>query len=165
MKIQVGCDFDEFQQYYETLWGTLGNTEEYWVRCNPSHLIVMKEHKKIIGDIIWHESTTEEHKPGDPRDEQDKKILLQLLGGPGEFVELHEVWLMKEYRGKGYGNHFFTFFEQYMREQGVKTIVYYAYNPAALAICRKHQYDEACCLEIKGIEGRIEKMHVFCKAL
>jgi GNAT superfamily N-acetyltransferase len=165
MEIQVGCDFNEFKQYYETLWGNLGNTEEYWVKCNPSHLIVLKEHNKIIGDIIWHESNTEEHKPGDPRGEEDRKILLRLLGGLKEFVELHEVWLRKEHRGKGYGKELFIFFEQYMREQGFKTVVYYAYNPAAIAICRKRGYDEACCLEIEGIEGKREKMHVFYMAL
>lgn len=165
MKIQVGCDFNEFKQYYETLWGKLGETEEYWIRQNPSHLIVMREHHHIIGHIIWHESDTEEHKPGDPRDKEDTEILNKFLGNPCEFVELHEIWLTKEHRGKGYGKKFFTFFEEFMQKQGFETVVVYAYHPAAIAICRKRGFNEVCCLETEGIEGNRETMHVFRIAL
>lgn len=161
MEIQIGCNFDVFKQYYETLWDELGEAEAFYIKQNPSHLIVMKENERIIGNIIWHKSSTEEHKLGDPRDAEDKEILLRLLGGHQEFIELHEVWITKEYRGKGYGKNLFDFFEQFMREQGFKTVVYYAYNPAAIAICRQRGYDEACCLESDGIEGNREVMHLF----
>lgn len=165
MSIQVGSNFDEFKQYYKALWGELGEAEEYYIKQNPSHLIVMRENHRIIGDIIWHESNTEEHWPGNPRDKEDTEILYKLLGNPCNFVELHEVWLTKEHRGKGYGKKFFTFFEEFMRKQGFETVVYYAYHPAAIAICRERGYNEACCLELEGIEGNREMMHVFHIAL
>lgn len=165
MEIQIGCNFGEFKQYYEALWGKLGETEEYWIKQNPSHLIVLKEKNEIIGDAIWHESTTREHKPGDSREIEDQRILLELLGSHCAFVELHEVWIRKEYRGKGYGKKLFSFFEEFMRNNKYTTIIYYAYNPAALAICRKRGYREQSGLRMKGIEGNIESMYVLCKAL
>ncbi|MFW9831134.1 MAG: GNAT family N-acetyltransferase [Candidatus Thorarchaeota archaeon] len=165
MKIQVGCNFETFKQYYEALWGTLGETEADYIQQNPAHLIIIKENEHIIGDMIWHESNTQEHKPGNPRSKEDSAILLRLLGDHQEFIELHEVWLRKEYRGKGYGKKMFAFFEQFIRQQGFKTAIYYAYNPAAIAICRHRKYREAGCIEIEGIEGNREAMHVFHIAL
>ncbi len=165
MEIQIGCDFNEFKRYYEALWGKLGEAEEYWIKQNSSHLVVLRENNRIIGDAIWHESSTKEHKPGDSRDIEDQKILLELLGGHCNFVELHEVWITKEYRGKGYGMRLFAFFEEFMRKKKYTTIIYYAYNPAALAICRKRGYREQMGLRMKGIEGTIESMHVFCISL
>ena len=58
------------------------------------------------------------------------------------FVELHEIWLIKEYRGKGYGDMFHAFFEKSMKKKGYSDIVFYADHPAAVAICRKHGYEE-----------------------
>lgn len=165
MEIHVGYDFEAFKQYYEALWGKLGETEKYYVKQDPSHLIVMTEENTIIGDIIWHKSSTREHIPGNPRDVEDTEIILKLLGKHCEFVELHELWLMKEHRGKGYGKKLLDFFEAFMRTQGFKTVIYYAYHTAAIAICRTRGYDEACCREMQGIEGSHEKMHVFCISL
>ncbi|MDH5374884.1 MAG: GNAT family N-acetyltransferase [Candidatus Bathyarchaeota archaeon] len=149
MKFVVGCDSEEFKEYYkrngfagEQGTGELGITEEKIVTQDPSHLIVWRENNEIIGDAIWHETNTEEHRKGVPRDKEDKEILEKLLGGKKDFVELHEVWLMKEYRGRGYGKKFFVFFEEFMRNRGFDSIVYYADHPAALAICRKRGYKE-----------------------
>jgi GNAT superfamily N-acetyltransferase len=58
-------------------------------------------------------------------------------------VELHELWLKPLHRGQGYGQEFFKFFEQFIREQGVSGILYYTNNPAAIKICRKRGYKEA----------------------
>ena len=98
---------------------------------------------------------------GDPRDQEDREILRQLFDGQAELVELHEVWLKKEHRGKGYGNQFFQFFEALMRQKKHTRIAYYAYHPAALRICRNRGYKEACCLQLTGVEGNIETTHVF----
>jgi hypothetical protein len=34
--------------------------------------------------------------------------------GQGSFVELHELWFGKEYRGMGFGKRFFDFFEEFL---------------------------------------------------
>ena len=68
-------------------------------------------------------------------------VLEKLLGGKKGFVELHEIWLIKEYRVKGYGEMFHDFFEKFMKGKGYSDIIY-ADNRAALAICRKSGYEE-----------------------
>ncbi len=156
MRFAVGCDLDEFKEYYrangfagEQGTGELGVTEEKIVTQNPAHLIVWRENNEIIGNAIWHETSTEEHRKGDPRDGEDTAILRRLCGGTKDhLVELHEIWLMKEHRGKGYGKRFFKFFEEFIRRKGYDSFVYYADHPAALAICR-----ERGCKEdyLKGI--------------
>jgi hypothetical protein len=104
MRIVVGCGLEEFKRYHRKLaedaeWrGTFGWSEELgesWERVlakNPSPLIVMKENDGIIGHIIWHESNTEKHRKGEPRDKKDREILRRLLGKK-DCVELHEIWL------------------------------------------------------------------------
>lgn len=108
MEFVVGCDLKEFKSYYKTLGdlhdyyktlglqgvsvGELGVDEAYWVTKDPSHLIVWREGHEIVGHAIWHETSTDDHKRGDPRDEEDKEILRRLVGGRKEdIVELHEV--------------------------------------------------------------------------
>jgi hypothetical protein len=100
MKIVVDSDIEEFKRYYHRLaedkeWqGTFGFTEELgtsWERVlveNPSLLIVIRENSEIVGHLIWHESSTDEHRKGDPRDEEDKQILNKLAGGKEDLVEL-----------------------------------------------------------------------------
>jgi len=138
---------------------------EAFVKAKLFNLIVWKENGEIIGHVIWHESNTEEHRKGDPRDKVDREILEKLLGGKKDFVELHEVWLIKEQRGKGYGKGFFEFFEQLIRDRGYDTIVYYAYHPAAITICRQRGYQEAYGVEETGLEGEKETCYVFCRSL
>jgi len=153
----VGCDLEEFKEYYkrngfagEQGTGELGITEEKIVSQNPAHLIVWRENNEIIGDAIWHETSTDEHRKGDPRDREDRRILRKLCGGKRDnFVELHEIWLMKEYRGKGYGKRFFDYFEDFVRKKGFESFVYYADHPAALAICRKRAYKEDYLKDMK----------------
>jgi GNAT superfamily N-acetyltransferase len=126
------------------------------------NLIVFRENGEIIGHAIWHETNTEEHrKGGEPREKEDKKILHGFLGKEKDFIELHELWLTEEYRGKGYGKRFFDFFEEYMRRKGYDSLVYYAFDPAAVAICRKRGYKEAYGLKEAGPYGKIETMYVF----
>jgi len=153
MRIVVGCDLEEYKRYYRTLddlhnyfrtlgltdvtFGELGSTEEEIIKRDPSHLIVWRENGKIVGHGVWHETNTEEHRQGDPRDKEDREVLEKLLSGKKDFVELHEIWLMKEYRGKGQGKRFFEFFEEYMKSRGYDSIVYYADHPAAITICRQ----------------------------
>ena len=83
MEFIVGCDLEEFKRYYKTLRdlhnyyktlglqdvsvGELGVEEEYWVTKDPCHLIVWREGNEIVGHAIWHETSTDEHKKGDPR--------------------------------------------------------------------------------------------------
>jgi len=163
----VGCDLEEFKRYYKKLaldkeWqGTFGFTEELdtsWERVlvkNPSLLLVWRENDEIIGHAIWHETSTDEHRKADPRDKEDKEILRRLLGGKKDnIIELHEIWLRKKYRGRGYGKRFFEFFEGFIRKKGFDSIVYYADHPAAIAICRKRGCKE-------GFLDK-ENEHVFC---
>lgn len=126
-----------------------------------SNLIVFREDCEIIGHAIWHETNTEEHRKGDPREKEDKEILEGFMGKKRDFVELHELWLTKEHRDKGYGKQFFDFFEDYIRRKGYDSIVYYAFDPAAVAICRKRGYEEAYGLKEPGPYGKIETMYVF----
>jgi len=139
----VGCDLEEFKRYAEKD-GVRADLEvlEKVLPKDASSLIVLKEGDKIIGHAIWHETNTEEHRKGDPRDKEDRRILEKLLGGKKSFVELHEVWLIEAYRGKGYGKEFFEFFEEFMKRRGYDAIVFYADHPAALAICYKRGYKE-----------------------
>jgi len=143
MEFVVSCDVEEFKRYYKETLGELGVTEEQIINQNPSHLIIWREDYQILGYAIWHESNTEEHPNGDPRDKTDKELLEKLLGGKKEFVELHELWLKIEHRGKGYGKKFFEFFEEFIANNGYTSIIYYTDNPAAIALCRQRGYKEA----------------------
>lgn len=85
MRIVVGCDLEEFKKYYKKLaedkeWrGTFGWSKELgesWEKVlaeKPSLLIVMKENDEIIGHIVWHESSTEEHRKGEPGGKKGQK--------------------------------------------------------------------------------------------
>ncbi|MFX0078541.1 MAG: GNAT family N-acetyltransferase [Candidatus Hermodarchaeota archaeon] len=122
----------------------VGDTEAKIIKADPSHLIVWCEGQDVVGHAVWHETTTEEHHIGDPRDEDDRANLRMLFGGKKEnLVELHEVWLRTQYRGNGLGKQFFTFFEKFIRERGFTGLIYYTDNPAAIAICRQRGYHEA----------------------
>lgn len=169
MRIVVGSDIEEFKRYYKKLaedkeWqGTFGFTEELgtsWERVlveNPAQLIVVRDNDEIIGHLIWHESNTEERRKGDPRDEENKRILRELLGEKKDFIELHEIWLRQKQRGKGYGTKIFEFFEEFLQKRGYHSIIYYADHPAALNICRKRGYKEGFLEK--------EKWHVFYLSL
>jgi len=164
VRFEIGCDLEEFKEYYrrngfagEQGTEELGITEEKIVTQNPAHLIVMRKNDEIIGHLIWHESSTDEHRKDDPRDDEDKQILNKLAGGKEDLVELHEVWLKRKYRGKGYGEQLFEFIENFLRKRGYSSFVYYADHPAAIAICRKRGYKEAFMEK--------EKWHVFYHSL
>lgn len=143
MRFVVGCDFEEFKRYSKRD-GVRADLEVLKILLpkDSSCLIVWKENNEIIGHAIWHETNTEEHRKGDPRDKEDREILKKLLGGKKDFVELHEVWLIEKHRGKGYGKRFFEFFEEFTRNKGYNSIVFYAFHPAAIAICRQRGYKE-----------------------
>jgi len=161
VQFELGCDLTEFRQYYETVQKKLSDLEIKIIEQDPTHLIVWREKNEIVGHALWHEASTDEHRKGDPRDPEDQAILRKLFGGPTNLVELHEIWLKKKYRGKGYGSRFFIFFEELMRSKQYNEIAYYAYNPAALAICRRRGFKEECCITQPGFEGNIERMSVF----
>ena len=159
MRIVVGCNLEEFKRYYKTLRdlhnyytilglqdvnvGELGDTEKQWVMKDPTHLLVLRRADEIVGHAIWHETNTEEHRKGDRRDKEDRAVLRRLLGGRRDkVVELHEIWLRKKHRGKGFGKQFFQFFEKFIRNKGYDSIVYYTDNLAAIAICRERGWKE-----------------------
>jgi GNAT superfamily N-acetyltransferase len=156
MRFDVGCDLNEFRRYHRNsgihkFLESAGVTDSYDENLNymmnvvikhPSQLIVWREDDKVVGHAVWHESNTEEHRKGDPRGKEDTEALEKLLDGKKNFVELHEIWLIEEYRGKGYGEMFHDFFEKFMKDKGYSDIVFYAHHPAAVAICRKHRYKE-----------------------
>lgn len=166
MEFIVGYSWDAFNEYYQTLDDlqsyykslglngftnmAVGETEARIIKADPSHLIVWCEGQDVVGHAIWHETSTDEHHIGEPRDEDDRVNLRRLFDGKMEnLVEVHEVWLRPEHRGMGFGKQFFTFFEEFIRERGFVGIVYYTENPAGIAICRQRGYREAE-LESKG---------------
>jgi GNAT superfamily N-acetyltransferase len=174
VRFVVGCDLEEFKRYYriaglhdyykavgitDVIYGELGPIEERIIKKDPSHLIVWKENDKIVGDAIWHEESIDEFMKY-PQDKEIAEALEKLLGDEREFVELHEAWLEKKYRGKGYGKMFFEFFEAFARKRGFALIVYFTGDTAAKAICRKRRYKEACLSFPEK-----EKWHVFCLSL
>jgi len=161
MDFEIGCDLEEFKKYHIQALGYEGEGEIYWIMQDPSHLIVWREKNQIIGHAIWHPSSSEEHRPGMPRDKKDKEMIEELLGGSGKFIELHELWLTEEHRGKGYGHQFFEFFEEHIRNKGHKSIIFYAYNDAAVSLCQKRGYQWIFGLEENGVEGNIEEMYIF----
>lgn len=165
MRFVEGCDFQEFSEYLIKLGLYAGEGELDRLRSRlesgRSTLIVFIEKDEIIGHAIWHESNTEEHTKGSPREKEDREILQGFMGKGKDFVELHELWLKKEHRGKGYGKQFFGFFEDYIERKGYDSIVYYAFDPAAVAICRKRGYEEAYGLTEAGPYGEVETMYVF----
>jgi GNAT superfamily N-acetyltransferase len=165
MKFVEGCKFREFSAYLTKLGLYAGEGEldrlKSRLESGRSNLIVFRESDEVIGHAIWHESNTEEHSKGSPREKEDREILQGFMVKGTDFVELHELWLMKEHRRKGYGRRFFDFFEDYIARKGYDAIVYYAFDPAAVAICRKRGYREAYGLKEAGPYGNIETMYVF----
>jgi len=165
MEFVEGCDFDEFRRYLARLRQYTKEGEQERLKQNlesgRSHLIVFRENSKIIGHAVWNESTTEEHSKGSPRDKIDRQILRGFMGKGKGFVELHELWLITRHRGRGYGKRFFDFFESYMQKKGYNEIVYYAFNPAAVGLCRKRGYREAYGVKEAGPYGRGVTDHVF----
>jgi GNAT superfamily N-acetyltransferase len=159
LRFEVGYNLKELREYWNRN-GYDGNLDDLMnvVVKDPSQLIAWRENDKIVGHAVWHESNTEEHRKADPRDKEDREALEKLLGRKKDFVELHEIWLIKEYRRKGYGEMFHDFFEKFMKDKGYYHIVFYAHHPAAVAICRKHGYREGGYL--KGL-----KENVFCLSL
>ena len=150
MEIIVGYDFkkngytlNELRKEFRETFDDLYNTEEEIVKDDPSHLIVMIEDELILGWVIWHESNTREHSKGSPRDDEDIKILEDLANGRYQIIEIHELWLKKAHRGKGYGKQFFEFFEKFITTKGYDKIVYYADNASAIGISRKRGYKES----------------------
>jgi GNAT superfamily N-acetyltransferase len=165
MRFVEDCSFQEFSTYLAkigqyTAKGELEKLKGY-LDSKLFNLIVFRENHEIIGHAIWHETNTEEHRKGIPRDKEDKEILHRFFGGKKDFVELHELWLTTEHRGKGYGKLFFNFFEGCMRDKGYDSVIYYAFDPAAVAICRKRGYKEAYGVKEAGPYGNIETMYVF----
>ncbi|HVP27233.1 MAG TPA: GNAT family N-acetyltransferase [Candidatus Bathyarchaeia archaeon] len=165
MRIVEGCDFQEFSAYLAKLGQYTAKGELDRLRSNIEsgrfNLIVFREDDEIIGHAIWHETNTEEHKRGEPRKKEDKEILQGFMGKRRNFIELHELWLTEKHRGKGYGKQFFDFFEDYIKRKGYDSVVYYAFEPAAIAICRKRGYKEAYGVEEAGPYGKVETMYVF----
>ena len=143
MIFAVGCGLEEFREYLNRS-GYDGHVDYYekLIAKDPARLIVWRENDRIVGHAVWHESTCEEHSRGSPRDKEDTRALRKLLGKKKDFVELHEWWLIKNCRGKGYGNKFLDFFEVYMKSKGYADLVFYGDHPAALAAFRRHEYRE-----------------------
>jgi GNAT superfamily N-acetyltransferase len=165
MRFVEGCDLREFSRYLVKPGQYVAEGELDRLRghlesgqFNP---IVFRENDEIIVHAIWHETNTEEHRKGDPREKEDVEILQEFMGKEKDFIEIHELWLTEERRGKGCGKWFFDFFEEYMRRKGYDSLVYYAFDPAAVTICRKHGYKEAYDLKGAGSYGKIETMYVF----
>ena len=160
MEFIVGYDYQAYFEYYRTLeslhnyyksldnaeviFGEVGPTEDAIIKQDPAHLIIWRCEEEIVGHAVWHETSTDEYRDGDPRDDIERDILRELFRGTNiNIVELHELWLRPIHRGKGYGQEFFEFFEKYIRDRSFQGILYYTDNPSAVHICRKREYKEA----------------------
>ena len=159
LDFSVGYEVEKFKEYYKTLddlyeyYKTrglrdsiifeLGEDERLHIERDNNHLIIWTDKGEIVGHNIWHETTTDEMTQGDTRDDDDRDTLRQLFGGEKDnLVELHELWLKTEHRGKGYGNQFFAFFEDFVSQNGFDGIVHYTDHPGVIALCRKRGYKE-----------------------
>ncbi|MBN2336698.1 GNAT family N-acetyltransferase [Candidatus Bathyarchaeota archaeon] len=160
-----GGGVDELREHMTRVGLSLGETELRLVTERPERLILWREDGRVVGHTIWHESNTEEHPDGEPREDEDRRILEEELGVEGDFVELHEIWLGDESRGRGYGRSFFDYFESMVAGMGYRYIVYYADHPAALAICRGRGYREAYGVELDGVDGGGGVFYVLAKEL
>ena len=160
-----GGDVEELRSHLEELGLTLGPTEERLIVENPDRLIMWRDEGALVGHTIWHASNTRVHPDGEPREADDRRILEESLNVVGDFIELHEIWLSDDYRGRGYGSSFFDYFEDMVKRKGFKYIVYYADHPAARSICRKRGYIEAETIELDGITGERGLYYVLAKEL
>ena len=160
-----GGDIEELRAHLEGLGLTLGATEERLVKEKPERLIMWRDNETLVGHTIWHASNTKVHPDGDAREEDDRHILENELDVVGDFIELHEIWLSDDYRGRGYGSAFFDYFEAMVKRKGFNAIVYYADHPAAMHICRKRGYREAHGVELDGITGEGGIYYVLAKEL
>ena len=88
MRFVVGCELEEFKGYWSRsgYHGPLDHLINVVVK-DPTQLIVWKEDDKIVGHSVWHETNTDEHRKGDPRDKEDKQALERLLGGKMNFTK------------------------------------------------------------------------------
>ncbi len=165
VRFAEGCDFQELSRYLARIGQYAAEGELQRLKSSLENgrfnLIVFRENHEIIGHAIWHETSTEEHRKGNPRDKVDMEILQGFMGKGKDFIELHKLWLAEEHRGKGHGKRFFDFFEDYMKRKGHDSLVYYPFDPAAIAICRKRGYKEAYGVTEAGPYGNIETMYVF----
>lgn len=160
MEFIVCYDLEEFEKYYKTLtdlhqyyrarkvedttFSEIGSDERTHIESDPDHLIVWVEHGVIIGHCVWHETSTEEHSPGNPRSDDEIEFYRGLFEGKRtNLVEMHEVWLKSEFRGSGYGEQFFSFFEEFARKRDFEGLVYYTDNQAAIKLCQRRGYREA----------------------
>ena len=91
----IDYEFKEFKRYLKRTGRYKEQGEFAWLetflRKGLLNLIVLRKDGEIIGNAIWHESNTDEHRKGDPRDKENREALRRLLGGKKDFVELHEV--------------------------------------------------------------------------
>ena len=160
-----GGDVEELRVHLEGLGLNLGPTEERLITEKPERLIMWRDEGVLVGHTIWHASNTRVHPDGEPREVDDRRILEEELNIVGDFIELHEIWLGDDYRGRGYGSSFFDYFEEMVKKKGFNSIVYYADHPAARSICRKRGYSEAETIELDGITGERGLYYVLAKEL
>ena len=82
MRFDVGCNTKEFREYWSRN-GYDGNLDHLMnvVAKDKSQLIVWRENGRIVGHAVWHESNTDEHRKGVPRDEEDREALENFLVG------------------------------------------------------------------------------------
>jgi GNAT superfamily N-acetyltransferase len=170
MRFVEGCDFEELSAHLDKMRWYRSDEDRKQLKekldAGFFNLIAWRESNEVVGHAIWHETSTGEDRKGDPRDREDRETLERLSGGRQEnLVELHGVGLMKGHRGKGYGRRFFEFFEKLVSDKGYSGIVYYAFDPAAIAICRERGYREEYGLVEAGPEGEVHICYTFYLAL
>jgi GNAT superfamily N-acetyltransferase len=165
VKFSQGGDTEELHNHLVGLGLSLGPTEEQLISEKPERLIIWRNEGVLVGHAIWHASNTKFHPDGEPREIDDMRILEESLRVVGDFIELHEIWLSDDYRGRGYGSAFFDYFEDLVKRKGYNSIVYYADHLAARRICRKRGYVEAETIELDGITGNPGVYYVLAKEL
>ena len=132
MRLDVGCDLDEFRRYQrksgiheylksvgvtDVVYGELGPIEVTHIERDPSHLIVWREGSEIIGHVIWHEERIEGFR--EPGEEEVREVLERLLGEKRDFVEFHRVWLEKSIGERGMARNSLSFSKTLLRKEGL----------------------------------------------
>jgi CRISPR-associated protein Cas1 len=90
MRFVVGCDKDEFKEYWSRSGynGSLDHLINVVIK-EPSQLIVWRDDGKIVGHAVWHETSTEEPSVGflhDVSDYQTQQSLVYDLEEPFRWI-------------------------------------------------------------------------------
>ncbi len=111
--------------------------EESAVATDPSHLMISKGRKEVIGHVIWKEGAGREW-----WDDPEREALDKLGGDRGDSGELREIWLTEKHREKGLEKKVLSLFEGFARDRGLTSIVASPIRPSTVSLLKEGGYEE-----------------------